>query len=95
MQGQFQSKVPVPDFCGVLGGAWEGAGQSGWAQAWRCDREVESKGKALPIPLCTLVLWFFKEFQNESGKIRRGIYMVFEGFPLFYKYFIFSIKKNH
>jgi len=43
-----------------------------------------------------LFLFFFvkREFENESGQIRRGIYMVFEGFPLSYKYFIFSIKKT-
>lgn len=53
----------------------------------------------LEISLCRSLLFFFfspffKEPQNESGKIRRGIYMVFEGFPWFYKYFIFSIKRK-
>lgn len=38
--------------------------------------------------------FFKREFENESGQIRRGIYMVFEGFPLSYKHFIFSIKKK-
>lgn len=47
-----------------------------------------------PVSICSVGLFLKKEFQNEAGKIRRGIYMVFEGFPLFYKYFTFSIKKT-
>lgn len=47
----------------------------------------------LEVSLCSFFYFILKESQNESGKIRRGIYMVFEGFPWFYKYFIFSIKK--
>lgn len=88
VRGQVHSEVGVTTSLwaqrrlGSLGG---GLGPGG---------QVEPEGKVLPIALCRIFFFFFKEFENESGKIRRGIYMVFEGFPLFYKYFIFSIKKK-
>lgn len=62
---------------------------------WEGHRKAETEGEVLEVSLCSLLFFFLlKESQNESGKIRRGIYMVFEGFPWFYKYFIFSIKKT-
>lgn len=67
------------------------AGWGAWVVGWGQGGRWSPRGKRCH---CSLQDFFFNEFENESGKIRRGIYMVFEGFPLFYKYFIFSIKKK-
>lgn len=88
---------------------WEGRGHKSDSKAGSTSQTPEMghvgkatekqrpRGKVLEVSLCSFLFCFtpfLKGLQNESGKIRRGIYMVFEGFPWFYKYFISSIKRK-